>query len=226
MRVTTATLFAALLLGLFAAASAQESDWTCPEGFEGQTLSVYNWTTYIAEDTISGFETACGVTVQYDTYPTDDDMLARIRQGNPGYDIVVPSDVVVHLMIDEDLLLEIDKSLLPNWSNLDEDFTDLAFDPANTYTVPYQWGTTGIGYNVNAVGFEVTSWQDMFEYDGPVSWLADVPGMFGIALLMQGHDPNSRDEAQLSDANDFLIDNGRNDAHLNHADGQQDPRRG
>src|SRR5690625_1353816 len=221
MRVTTATLFAALLLGLFAAASAQESGWTCPEGFEGQTLSVYNWTTYIAEDTIANFEAACDANVQYDTYPTDDDMLARIRQGNPGYDIVVPSDVVVYLMIEEGLLSEIDKDLLPNWSNLDEDFLDLAFDPGNTYTVPYQWGTTGIGYNVNAVGFEVTSWQDMFEYDGPVSWLSDVPGMFGIALLMQGYDPNTRDVDEIEEAKEFLIENGRNVVYINQDDGQE-----
>src|SRR5690625_7811978 len=96
-------------------------------------------------------------------------MLARIRQGNPGYDIVVPSDVVVYLMIEEGLLSEIDKDLLPNWSNLDEDFLDLAFDPGNTYTVPYQWGTTGIGFNVIAVVFEDTSLHDTIEYSSDES---------------------------------------------------------
>ena len=102
-----------------------------------------------------------------------------------------------------------------------EDFLDLAYDPGNTYTVPYQWGTTGIGYNVNAVGFEVTSWQDMFEYDGPVSWLSDVPGMFGIALLMQGYDPNTRDVDEIEEAKEFLIENGRNVVYINQDDGQE-----
>jgi spermidine/putrescine-binding protein len=65
--------------------------WVCPEGFEGQTLSVYNWSTYIAEDTVANFEEACGVTVNYDVYDSNEAMLARLRQGNPGYDITVPT---------------------------------------------------------------------------------------------------------------------------------------
>src|SRR5690606_29124077 len=129
---------AALLATSFATA---QSPWTCPEGFAGQTLSVYNWSTYIADDTIANFEAACDVRVIYDTYPTDDDMLVRLRQGNPGFDIVVPSDVIATLMIEDGLLEPLDKDALPGIANLDDTFLDLAFDPGNTYTVPYQWGT-------------------------------------------------------------------------------------
>ena len=136
------TLLAALAVALFAVAPAfaQDdiaTDWTCPDGFAGQSLSVYNWTTYIAEDTIANFEALCDVDVTYDTFPTDDEMLARIRQGNPGYDIVVPSGSVTYLMIDEGLLLPLDRDNIPNYANLDPTFTGL------TRTTPTRSRTSG-----------------------------------------------------------------------------------
>jgi spermidine/putrescine transport system substrate-binding protein len=150
--------------------------WTCPAGFEGQNLSVYNWTTYIAEDTISNFEELCGVKVTYDTFPTDGDMLTRLRQGNPGYDITFPSTTTLPLMIDEGLLEPLDKSKIPNAVNLDENLLDTPTDPGNEYSLPYQWGTIGIGYNKTKVGKEITSWNELFDYAGPVSWLEDPRG--------------------------------------------------
>jgi spermidine/putrescine transport system substrate-binding protein len=210
-----------LAAALFSNGAAQETGWSCPDGFEGQRLSVYNWTTYIAEDTISNFEQLCGVDVQYDTFPTDDDMLARIRQGNPGYDIVVPSGTVVYLMVDEGLLEELDKENIPNLANVDPTFLGLDFDPENRYTVPYQWGTIGIGYNTEVVGEEITSWQQMFDYGGPVSWLEDVRGMLGVALLMSGHDPNTTNPDEIADAKDLLIQNGGNVVYINQDDGQE-----
>ena len=220
-RLTT-TIVAILLVGAFAFAQVDsDTSWTCPEGFEGQTLSIYNWTTYIAEDTIPLFEELCGVDVVYDTYPTDDDMLARIRQGNPGYDIVVPSGTVTYLMIDEGLVEPLDKENIPNLANVQDAFLGLDFDPENEYTVPYQWGTIGIGYNTEAVGEEITSWSQMFSYDGPVSWLEDVRATMGIALLMLGHDPNTRDPEAIEEAKNFLIENGSNVVYINQDDGQE-----
>jgi spermidine/putrescine transport system substrate-binding protein len=211
----------ASLLALLLLPAALGQGWQCPEGFEGQQLNVYNWTTYIAEDTISNFEALCGVSVTYDTYPTDDDMLARIRQGNPGYDIVVPSSTVMYLMIEENLLEPLDHSKIPNLANLDPEFMDLDFDPGNLYSVPYQWGTLGIGYNVERVGREVTSWRDMFEHDGPVSWMEDIRATLGVALLMLGYDPNTSDPGEIAAARDFLIENGGNVIYINQDDGQE-----
>ena len=88
--------------------------WACPEGYQGQTLSIFNWSTYIAEDTIPNFEAACGVTVNYDIYESNEDMLARIRQGNPGYDLVVPSGDTVQRMSEEGLLVPLDMEMIPN----------------------------------------------------------------------------------------------------------------
>lgn len=217
---TALTILTSALLAGSALAQSEESAWTCPTGFAGQTLNVYNWATYIAEDTIANFEAACDVRVVYDTYASDDDMIVRLRQGNPGFDIVVPSDVVAVLMIEEGLLTPIDHASIPNWANLDPTFLDLPFDPGNRYTVPYQWGTVGIGYNTEKVG-EVTSWADMFAYDGPVAWLEDTTAVLGVALLMNGFDPNSEDPAQIQQAADYLVDHGGNVVYIAKDDGQE-----
>lgn len=213
-----------LAAAVFSAAYAQ-TDWTCPAGYAGQTLNVYNWATYVAEDTISNFEAACSVRVVYDTYGSDDDMLVRLRQGNPGFDIVVPSDSIVRLMIDEGLLEKIDHANLPNLSNLDPQFTNLPFDPGNAYTMPYQWGTVGIGYNTEKVS-EITSWADMFAYDGPVAWLEDTSAMIGMGLLMIQKDPNSESAADIDAAAKYLIDNGGNVVYIARDDGQEILARG
>jgi spermidine/putrescine transport system substrate-binding protein len=211
---------------LFSYGLAQETSWTCPEGFEGQTLSVYNWTTYIAEDTIPNFEELCGVSVVYDTFPTDGDMLARIRQGNPGYDVTFPSPSTLPLMIEEGLLEQFDKANIPNMANLEPKFMGVYFDPENNYSVPYQWGTIGIGYNRTALGKDITSWEEMFSHDGPVSWIEDVRAMMGAALLMLGKDPNTTSEEDINAARDFLIETGRNVTYINQDDGQEVLARG
>jgi spermidine/putrescine transport system substrate-binding protein len=210
-----------LALAIGTRAAAASTAWACPAGFAGQTLSIYNWTTYIADDTIANFERACAVRVIYDTYPSDDDMLARMRQGNPGYDVVVPSDRIVAIMIDEGLLEPIDRVLLPNWVHLDATFLDLDFDPGNRFSVPYQWGTMGIGYHVGRVGFAVESWMDMFTYDGPVSWIEDIRAMMGAAALAMGLDPNTGDPDEIAAIRSFMIEHGRNVVYINQDDGQE-----
>jgi len=218
----TLTLFGIVAcLSAAGSATAQSSEWTCPTGFAGQTLSVFNWTTYIADDTIADFEAACGVRVIYDTYPSDDDMLARMRQGNPGYDIAVPSDRIVTVMAGEGLLVPLERDRLPNWVHLDPTFLDLDFDPGNVYSIPYQWGTLGIGYHVERVGFEVTSWMDMFTYDGPVSWIEDIRAMMGSAAVAIGLAPDTSDPADIEAIKSFMIEHGRNVVYINQDDGQE-----
>ncbi len=219
-------LFFGSALALGAAQAAPKTSWTCPEGFSGQKLNVYNWTSYIAENTIPNFEALCGVKVTYDTYPSEDDLLARIRQGNPGYDVIVPSGIVVYPMIAEGLLEPLDKSSIPNLANLNKTLLDLPFDPGNQYTLPYQWGTVGIGYDKTKVGAEVTSWADLFAYGGPVAWLEDIRGMMGTALVMLGLDPNTRNPDEIAQARDYLIDNGNNVVYIAQDDGQEVLARG
>jgi spermidine/putrescine transport system substrate-binding protein len=206
--------------GLTLAQDDEIEGWTCPEGFAGQRLSVYNWSTYVAEDTIPNFEAACGVAVIYDVYENNEAMLSRIREGNPGYDIIVPSDYTVEIMAAEGLLEPLDLSRIPNFANIGEIFIHPPYDPDNQYSVPYQWGTIGIGYNVNAVDGPVTSWTQMFEHDGPVAWLEHYRAMLSIGLVMQGYHPNSTNLDEIAEARDFLIENSGNMVAIAADDGQ------
>jgi spermidine/putrescine transport system substrate-binding protein len=201
-------------------------DWTCPEGFAGQTLSIYNWSTYVAPDTISNFEAACGVTVIYDVFDSGDTLLSRLRQGNPGYDIAVPPDQSIQIMIVEGLIEPLDLSQIPNFANLKSSLADPAYDPGNVYSIPYQWGTIGIGYDRNKVGGDITSWNQVWDYDGPVAWLEDKRPVIGVALLMLGYDPNTTDEAQINEARDYLIEKGGNVVSIAGDDGQEQLARG
>ena len=201
------------------AASAQLEPWVCPEGFAGQTLSIYNWSTYVAEDTIGNFEAACGVSVEYSIFGSNEEMLAIMRHGNPGYDIVVPTDYAVSLMVSEDMLMPLNHDLIPNFANLDPTLLDQAYDPDNQFSVPYQWGTQGLGYNIEKVG-EISTWDEAFNYDGPVAWLEDSRAMIGVALAILGFDPNSSNPDEIAQARDFLIQNGSNVIAIAQDDGQ------
>jgi len=194
--------------------------WTCPEGYEGQTLSVYNWSTYIAEDTIANFQELCGVTVVYDVFESNEALLSRLRQGNPGYDIIVPTDYMLQIMVEEGIVQPLDRSLIPNFANVAENLVGTPFDPENEYSAPYQWGTVGIGYNQTVVGHEINGWADMFAYEGNVAWLEDLRVMLNVALLTLGEEPNADSVEQVEAARDQLIANGANVVAIAADDGQ------
>ena len=205
---------------LSAHADGHGDGWQCPEGFEGQTLNVFNWSTYIAEDTIPNFEEACGVTVNYDIFESNEAMLAVIRQGNPGYDIIVPSGDTVATMIRDGLLVPLNMMMIPNMANVSPDLLDPSFDPGNVYSLPYQWGTVGIGYNTEKIPDGISSWEEVWGYEGPVAWLDDRRAMFGFALLLQGYDPNTADADEISAARDYLIERSANVVAIAADDGQ------
>ncbi len=194
-----------LNLTLLVARDEDYGFWTCPSGLRGQTLNVDNWTTYIAEDTISNFEELCGVTVVYDTYASDTDMQAVIAEGNsPGYDVVIPTDSTVYVMVAEDLFQPLNLAQIPNFANVTQELRNPPYDPDNQFTVPYQWGTIGIGYNKTKVGKTIRSWDDLFSYQGSVAWLDDDRAMLGVALRLLGYDPNSDKADEIAKAKDYL----------------------
>ena len=213
-----------LVLSVAVAVPAMAQDlepWVCPEGFEGQTLSVFNWSTYLADDTIPNFEAACGITVEYSIFENNEAMLSRVSQGNQGFDIVVPTDYMVAIMISEGLLLELDHSKIPNIANVAPRFIDVEFDPGNAHSLPYQWGTIAVGYRTEVFPDGISSWNDVFSYDGKVSWLEDPRNMLAIALVMLGYDPNTNNPDEIQEAAQYLIDNSANVVAIAQDDGQE-----
>ncbi|MEA5472352.1 spermidine/putrescine ABC transporter substrate-binding protein [Spirulina sp. 06S082] len=170
-------------------------------------LNIYNWSTYIDEETIPEFEKKFNVKVQYDTFESNEALLAKIQPGNPGYDIIVPTGDFVENMIAQGLLEKLNHDNIPNLKHLDEAFVDPPFDPGNQYSIPYQWGTMGIGYNIEAVGEEITSWKEIFDakYKGKVALIEDSRAMLGVILMYLGYDPNTINEGEIADATEFII---------------------
>lgn len=200
----------ALLSASFTVIAQDEAGWTCPEGFAGQTLRIFNWSTYVAEDTIPNFEEACDVTVEYFEYGSNEEMLAVVRANSAQYDITVPTGNTVAIMIEEALVQPLNKDLIPNIENIAETFADPPYDPGNEYSVPYQWGTIAVGYDQTIVGEEITSWEQVWDYDGAVAWLNDPRAMMGLALMLLGHDPNSTNPDEIQEAKDFLLERSDN----------------
>ena len=120
---------------------------------EEKVLNIYNWSDYVAEDTIANFEKETGIKVRYDTYDNNEILHAKLVAGKTGYDIVVPSSTFARLQIDGGLLMKLDKAQLPNLKNLDPDIQAqiATIDPGNQYLVNWLWGYTTIGINTAKV---------------------------------------------------------------------------
>ena len=138
-----------MLAGMFALAVATGSAWAEEE----KVLNIYNWSDYIAEDTIANFEKETGIKVQYDVFDSNEVLEAKLLAGKTGYDIVVPSANFVSRQISAGIFQPLDKAKLPNHKNLDPELMKVlaGYDPGNAYVVPWLWGTTGVGYNVKKI---------------------------------------------------------------------------
>jgi spermidine/putrescine transport system substrate-binding protein len=175
---------------------------------DGNVLSIYNWSTYIDPEIVSAFEKEFGAEVKYDTYENNEELFAKLQAGNPGYDIIVPSDYMVEAMIAENMLEKLTLDNIPNAKNVDPKFANPPYDPGNVFTMPYQWGTVGIGYNVKETGGEIESWANLFEpkFKGRVALLDAMRETIGFALISLGYDLNTTNPDEIAEARDYLID--------------------
>ena len=178
-------------------------------------LSVYNWADYIDEQVLADYEEVYGVEIIYDTFASNEDLLAKLQAGASGYDVIFPSDYMVAQMIELGLLAEINVDGIPNWGNIDPTFHDPPFDPGNQHCVPYQWGTTGIAYRAGDAFFEENtpvSWAYLFEpemleqySDRGVNVLNDQRELIGAALAYLGYSMNTQDRAEIEAARDLIL---------------------
>ena len=175
--------------------------------FGAENLNVYNWDTYIGDSTLENFSSATGIEVQYDLYANLEEMFAKFQAGNPGYDVIVPSDYMLETMIAADMLVELDKSLLPNFKHVDPNFLNPSFDPGCKYNIPYFWGSVGLGYRKSKLG-NVDSWGALFDNPdlaGRMAMLADSRFVMGVALLYLGYSANTTNPDEINAARDLLI---------------------
>jgi spermidine/putrescine transport system substrate-binding protein len=175
------------------------------------SVSFYNWGDYIDPDILTQFEAECGVKVIYDTFSSNEDLLAKLQAGATGYDLIVPSDYMIAIMVQLGLLKELDMANIPNIAQIDEHFLKQPFDPENKYSVPYLWGVAGIGYDADQVETPPDSLAALFDpeqakqYAGKISLLNDSREVIGAALKYLGYSMNSTDPAQLEEAKQVIL---------------------
>ncbi|MGF1608102.1 MAG: PotD/PotF family extracellular solute-binding protein [Kiloniellales bacterium] len=175
---------------------------------EEKRLNFYNWDTYIGETTLGDFKDATGIDVKMDLYADNDELFAKLKEGNPGYDVIVPTNDYVERMIEAQMLEQIDHSKIPNKANLDPNFTEASFDPGRRHSMPYMWGTIGIGYRKSRVDSVPDSWKWLYDsdrYSGRVAMLADGGTVIQMALKYMGQSLNSTDPAQIAKAEEMII---------------------
>jgi spermidine/putrescine transport system substrate-binding protein len=175
---------------------------------EEKKLSFFNYDTYTGENTLADFQAATGIEVKLDLFADSDELFTKLKAGNPGYDVIVPQDKTVERMIKANMLMPLDKSKIPNIANIDPAFMKPSFDPERKFSLPYMWGTVGIGYRKSKVEGVLDSWKVMFDdekYAGRIALLGDQEHTIGMALKYLGLPYNSVEPDHMAKAKDLLI---------------------
>ncbi|GLQ18314.1 polyamine ABC transporter substrate-binding protein [Maritalea porphyrae] len=187
---------------------------------QAETLNVYNWSDYIAEDTIAKFTEATGIDVNYDVYDSNEVLEAKMLAGSSGYDVVVPTSDFLQRQIMAGVYQKLDFAKLPNLKNMDQDLMAGAagYDPGNEHSVIYMWGTTGIGYNVGKVqellgdDAPTDSWALLFDpqYSSKLAEcgisVLDAPTeLLPAAMNYLGLDPQSTEKADFEKGAELLM---------------------
>ncbi len=178
-------------------------------------LNIYNWSDYIAEDTIEKFEAETGIDVTYDVYDSNEVLEAKLLAGSSGYDLVVPTSDFLRRQINGGIYMPLDRSKIPNWDNLDPAMMEraAAYDEGNEHAVIYMWGTNGIGYNVDMVRERLgedaptDSWDLILDpanaeklADCGITILDSATEVLPAVLNYLGFDPGSSDPDELEQA--------------------------
>lgn len=207
-----------LLSGLVFSVTTLFGSWA--QAADQQILNVYNWNDYEAPDTVSNFEEKTKIHVVTDYFDTNEVLEAKLLAGKSGYDLVFPGSDFLSRQIKAGIFLKLDKSKIPNYKNLDPIKMELLskLDPDNQYAIPYQQGTTGIGYNVKKIkeifgeDYVVDSWDFLFKEENiskveqcGVAVLNNPTEVFATALNYLGLDPNSEEPKDYSQAGKLLM---------------------
>ncbi len=169
-------------------------------------LNVYNWSDYVAPETIPGFEAEFGVRVRYGVYESTEEMLAKVFGGNSGWDVAFPPNSFIHPMLRNGLLARLRHEWLPNLDHLDVEFRHPSWDPQLGWSTPYMWGSTGIVYS-RRLPLVPRSWADLWDdrLRGRLTMLDDPAETLGAALKKLGYSINSTVPDQLIEAKRELV---------------------
>jgi spermidine/putrescine transport system substrate-binding protein len=157
---------------------------------EIQKLNFYNWDTYIGKTTLKDFRRATGIKVDMSLFATNDELFAKLKAGNPGFDVIVPSNEFVQRMVAADMIEPLDHAKLPNLKNLYPKFVDVPFDPGRRWSIPYTWDCLGIGYRKSKVDGVPDSWKWLFDsprYRGRIGVYSEANDLIECVVKYLGH---------------------------------------
>mgnify|MGYP001793552300 FL=1 len=182
----------------------------CASGAMAQELNIYNWGNYTNPDLITKFEEETGIKVTITDYDSNDTALAKVKAGGHGFDIVVPSHSYIPIWIGEGLLLETRPDEMENFSNVADEWVDVSWDPGRHYTVPWQWGTTGVVVNTKYYDGDINT-SSIFldppeELVGKINVVPEMGDVMTLAILYHGGEPCTGDKDVLRKVRDTLVD--------------------
>lgn len=179
------------------------------KNYQNGELNVLNWSSYIPDEIISDFEEEYNIKVNYGTYSSNEELLAKITSAKEGtYDLIFPSDYMVELMINKDIIQKLDKTKIDNIYNISDLFLNQEYDPDNKYTLPFLATTIVIAVNRENIKDEITDYNNLLNnnYKNNIVLLDDQRIIIGMSLQALGYDMNEIDENKLREAKSWLLE--------------------
>lgn len=173
-----------------------------------EVVNILNWSSYIPDEVIRDFEKEYGIKVNYSTYSSNEECLAKLSSAKEGtYDLVFPSDYMIELMIKRNLIQKIDKSKLDNLENINYNYLSYNYDYYNDYSLPFLAASVVLVYDSEKIKDDITSYNDLLDskYKGEIILLDDQRVVIGMALMALGYDMNDTDSDHLEEAKDWLL---------------------
>ena len=192
-------------------------------GTRGRSINFYNWDTYIGATTLKDFKAASGIGVNMSLFASNDELFAKLRGGNQGYDVIVPTNDYVQRMVAANMLLPLDHGKIANFKNIAPDFQNPSFDPGRQYSMPYTWLVLGLGYRRSRIDGTPDSWKWVFDsdrYKGRIALLSESADLCRLALKYLGQPINGTDPAPIARVQDMLIRQKPNVAVFHEDNGQ------
>lgn len=170
-------------------------------------INVFNWSEYLPQSVIDKFEKKYNIKVNYSTFSSNEEMLAKLMAGGSNYDLVVASDYMVDVLKKQDLIQTVDFDKVPNIINIGDEFKNLEFDKENKYCIPYMWGDACIAYDSSKINENITGFKDLWNplYRNSIVLLDDERAIIGMALMKEGHSINDTNHENLDVAMADLI---------------------
>lgn len=177
-------------------------------GTNDKDIYFYNWGNYVDPEVLKDFEEETGYNVIYETFDSNEAMMAKIEQEKTYYDLAFPSEYTVEIMRDKGLLEKLDHSKIVGLDNIDQRFLNQSYDPGNEYSIPYFWGTFGIIYNNEKYSeADVDSWANLWDpkFEGEILSFDGARETLGIGLLKKGYSLNEKNEKILREVKNDLV---------------------